>query len=50
MSKRVVLSALAALAGGPMLTAKTAPLGILLLAAAGVLLALPRLGHRAVPS
>lgn len=45
MSKRLVLSGLTALAGGPMLLHSTAPLGLVLLGVAGYLVAMPRL-HR----
>ena len=45
MSKRLVLSGLAVLAGAPMLFHSAAPVGLLLLGTAGYLAAMPRL-HR----
>lgn len=46
MSKRLVLCLLFLLTGIPMLASSTAPLGIAAVAAAGGLLALPRIGAR----
>lgn len=46
MSKRLVLSALMLLVGGPMLLGGAAPIGLFLLLASAYLLTLPRLHRR----